>query len=82
MKGSFHDRPCVAHKDWSEYSLEEKVELLADWAEEVTKFLESVYQFKCVTKKAAIEMEAVLSGIGGKMNGGGPPVKHPKDPGC
>ena len=65
MEINDHERPCVAHKDWNEYSLEEKVEVLAEWAVEVTKFLEEMYRFKVVTKDAAVKIEDILKGIGG-----------------
>ena len=82
MANDHVERPCAAHEDWSDMSLEEKVEVLAKWAILVTEYLEGVHVFKQTTKKAAGEIEDALKDITLKMNGGGPPPKHPLDPGC
>lgn len=83
-------RPCATDKHWDTLSLEQKVEVLAEWAGLTTEWMEKTHTWQGNVKKvmdafdySAHEIISVIKPFTGKgTNGGPPPPKKPKDPNC
>lgn len=83
-------RPCSAHEEWDKMSLKDKVETLGKWAEQMTEWAENMQAWTSKAKEVFLVLNQNASGIipvtnpfsTKDLNGGPPPPKAPKDPGC
>lgn len=90
MAGKKVIRPCSAHKEWDKMTVDEKVETLAtwavqmeDWAVKMGAWTGNVKEVMLTLGRNAGEVQQATLPFSQKDgNGGPPPPKSPKDPGC
>ena len=83
-------RPCATHDEWKGMSLEKKVEVLGKWAKLMTEWAEETHEWQenvktvmhVLHQNSKGLMDATKPWTVKDTNGGPPPPKHPKDPGC